>query len=222
MYLKDRERIEVVIIAHRGFWKNSCEKNTVLAFKRALSGGYGIETDVRDFNEELVISHDIPVSVEYSFEAFLLLYVELSYGVEHPPCLAINIKSDGLQNKLNSLLEKHSIKNYFLFDMSVPDALGYVAKNLTTFSRVSELEDNHALNEITSGIWLDQFYDDWYDSDLIVRLVKKYNKVCVVSPELHKRKHHVCWKMISKLPIDIKQNMMLCTDFPDAAKEYFK
>jgi hypothetical protein len=210
-----------MIIAHRGFWKNSSEQNTIFAFERALKGGYGIETDVRDFNEELVISHDIPISVCYSFEEFLLLYVELSHNVEYPPCLAINIKSDGLQNKVKSLLEKYQIKNYFLFDMSVPDTFGYIAKNLTTFSRVSELEGNDTLNEISDGIWLDQFYDSWYDGDFIIRLVEKYNKVCVVSPELHKREHIKCWKMISKLPVNIKQNLMLCTDFPEEAKGYF-
>jgi hypothetical protein len=211
----------VKIIAHRGFWLMSEEMNTEVAFNRALKAGFGIETDVRDFNEELVISHDIPISVGYSFEEFLLLYVDLSHNIEHPPCLAINIKSDGLQNKINSLLEKYQIKNYFLFDMSVPDTLGFIAKNLTAFSRVSELEGNDTLNEISDGVWLDQFYDNWYDGDFIIRLVEKYNKVCIVSPELHKREHIGCWKMISRLPVNIKQNLMLCTDFPDEAKEYF-
>ena len=47
------------ILAHRGAWNTSDEKNTVLAIKRAFCHGWGIETDVRDYCGKLVISHDI-------------------------------------------------------------------------------------------------------------------------------------------------------------------
>ena len=53
------------IIAHRGLWqdtKNPNDKsaqNTLKAFERAFEGGFGVETDLRDFAGQIVISHDI-------------------------------------------------------------------------------------------------------------------------------------------------------------------
>ena len=46
------------ILAHRGRWRSPSEKNSEGAFRAALSAGYGIETDIRDFDGRLVISHD--------------------------------------------------------------------------------------------------------------------------------------------------------------------
>ena len=48
------------VIAHRGFWLRPDEKNTPTAFARALSEGFGIETDFRDLGGDLVISHHPP------------------------------------------------------------------------------------------------------------------------------------------------------------------
>jgi hypothetical protein len=209
------------IIAHRGMYIETNEENSVTAFKRAIINGFGIETDVRDCMGDIVISHDIPNSKEQSFGEFLTMYKKFSSETDAYFCLAINIKSDGLQDKIKELLGSYDVENYFLFDMSVPDTFNYITKNLTTFSRVSELESNDSLNEISDGIWLDQFYGNWYDGALIIELVEKYKKICIVSPELHKREHTGCWKMISRLPVHIKQNLMLCTDFPEEAKGYF-
>ena len=48
------------IIAHRGLWSEDVNfQNTKLAFQNALKNGFGIETDIRDSNGELVISHDV-------------------------------------------------------------------------------------------------------------------------------------------------------------------
>ena len=47
------------ILAHRGYWNNEAEKNTLLALKAALEKGYGFESDVRDYLGRLVVSHNI-------------------------------------------------------------------------------------------------------------------------------------------------------------------
>jgi glycerophosphoryl diester phosphodiesterase len=48
------------ILAHRGYWLEPGEKNSLSAFRRAFEGGFGIETDIRDLDGELVVSHDPP------------------------------------------------------------------------------------------------------------------------------------------------------------------
>jgi glycerophosphoryl diester phosphodiesterase len=209
------------IISHRGFWISEHEKNTVAAFTRSLECGYGIETDVRDCNGKLVISHDLPSQVTYLFDEFLATYCKFSKMKNSSLYIAINIKSDGLQDKVKKLLDKYKIQHYFVFDMSVPDTINYIKQGVVVFSRVSELENNNTLNLMTNGIWLDQFYGDWYKAEIIKELVDSYNQVCVVSPELHNRSKDKCWEMLLKLPENIRSRIMLCTDLPDKAKEFF-
>ena len=46
------------ILAHRGLWQNVAAKNSISSIKLALVNGFGLETDIRDLDGELVISHD--------------------------------------------------------------------------------------------------------------------------------------------------------------------
>jgi glycerophosphoryl diester phosphodiesterase len=64
------------ILAHRGYWQNRKEQNTKEAFIRAFGMGSGVETDLRDCNGEVVISHDMPVSDAsiMCLESFFELY----------------------------------------------------------------------------------------------------------------------------------------------------
>jgi glycerophosphoryl diester phosphodiesterase len=50
------------IISHRGYWKNSAEKNSPTALERSFSMGFGTETDFRDHLGDLVVAHDPPSS----------------------------------------------------------------------------------------------------------------------------------------------------------------
>ena len=62
------------IIAHRGFWLEKSEQNSLKAFKKAFENGFGVETDVRDFNGELVISHDIATKNALPLRKFCLKF----------------------------------------------------------------------------------------------------------------------------------------------------
>ena len=88
------------IISHRGFWNNQIKKNSFESFNKSLSLGFGIETDFRDFNGGLVISHDVPKNDFIDSDRFFKLLS--SYKNSLP--VAINIKSDGLQDLLMSYL----------------------------------------------------------------------------------------------------------------------
>ena len=98
------------IIAHRGFWIKSNQKNSVEAFKLALENGFGIETDLRDFNGNIVISHDVPTESCITFHDFMAIVQEYP-----PQTLSLNIKSDGLQEL--SKKDLGSYTDYFFFDM---------------------------------------------------------------------------------------------------------
>ena len=107
------------IIAHRGFWKTWEERNSLKAFERSAGEGIGTETDFRDYLGKLVVSHNIADASCMNADDFFALYDNTD------KTLALNVKADGIQELLKEQLDKHNIKNYFCFDMSVPDTLLY-------------------------------------------------------------------------------------------------
>lgn len=205
------------IIAHRGFWINPLEKNTLKAFTRALENGFGIETDFRDYHGQLVISHDIPTPSSVAAQQFVDLFKK--YPVLAP--MALNIKADGLHDLIKKVVNDSGMKNYFVFDMAIPDMFGYLSLNIEMFTRLSEYEINPVLMNQCSGIWLDAFGSNWYELDDVQRLLEMNKKVAIVSPELHQRPHYEIWNMLKKNELHKNSALSLCTDYPKEAMEYF-
>lgn len=210
------------IISHRGYWQAVSEKNTRMAFLRAFQLGFGIETDIRDFAGEIVISHDMPRGGELRFDEFLKLYNDFGKGLP----LALNIKADGLQAAVANLLSKYNIANYFVFDMSIPETLNYCNKHFQYFVRQSEFEtitDYHSLlYKNAAGVWLDEFHAHWVGRQVLLEHVVKGKMVCIVSPELHGREYLDVWGQYKQACKNINTDkLMLCTDLPLAAKNFF-
>ena len=201
------------IISHRGFWNIPEEKNTEQAFIRSFQCGFGIETDIRDLNGHLVISHDIP-----SAHAMLLKDFCSLPGVKDFT-LALNVKSDGLALTLQKTLREFGINKWFVFDMSVPDTLGHINSGNPFFTRLSDIEHELILLDESEGVWLDAFKSDWYSNDVIQKLLDLGKKVCIVSPELHGRDYTALWEQL--ISIRTNKNLILCTDFPLNAKQFF-
>jgi hypothetical protein len=209
------------IISHRGYWINENEKNTLSAFERSFKAGFGVETDIRDYNGELVISHDIVTgssSASYvRFSDFMELYE--SAGNNTP--LALNIKADGLQDLLAECLKKHHVYNYFVFDMSVPEMVGYMKSGFPFYTRQSEYETMPVLLDKASGIWFDSFGEEGFNVENLKNclLSNTEKHICIVSPELHKRPHLTAWENIRELAKT--PTLMLCSDIPEEARRFF-
>ena len=201
------------VLCHRGFWLNPDEKNSTTAFKRAFDLGLGTETDIRDLNGEIVISHDPPLTGVMTFRDFLNL-------VPKGCLLALNVKSDGIAEKAIFELKKANHINFFFFDMSVPDMQFYIKQRLPIAVRCSEYEPwvTGSSNQ-TNIIWLDMFESQWYVLDDIVKLIEAGMSVYVVSAELHGMDHHVQWELLEQLKF--YDGITLCTDYPLEALEYF-
>jgi glycerophosphoryl diester phosphodiesterase len=206
------------VISHRGYWKTEFEKNTIIAFERSFSLNFGTETDLRDYMGKLVISHDIAGKSCISVEDFFSMYKEYESA---PLTLALNIKADGLQHELHKLLEQYDIRDYFVFDMSVPDTLAYIRNGLRFYSRQSEYELTPAFYSDCAGIWLDAFYSTWYTNDIIEEHLKKKKQVAIVSPELHKREYASLWKQLKDGHLHRADGLILCTDIPEEAIHFF-
>jgi hypothetical protein len=205
------------IISHRGLWSAVAEKNTEIAFRRALDNGLGVETDVRDRCGTLVISHNPPTGGELSLAEFLGIYALC----EKRPVLALNVKADGLGDCIATALCAAGIHTAFVFDMSIPDTLDYVKADMPVFVRQSEHELVPALYEQAIGVWLDAFRTEWFSIEDIEGHLRRGKKVCLVSPELHGRQHLPLWKRMYEAGLHTTAGVMICTDYPLEARAFF-
>ena len=205
------------LIAHRGYWIDPKEKNTDIAFSRALRHGFGIETDFRDLNGQLVVSHDIPLVGAMSVSKFLSLY--RACPVRAP--LALNIKSDGLQHLIIRFIQDAGLQACFVFDMAVPDMRAYIDSGIPTYTRLSEYESVPSLLSSCQGVWLDAFESTWYDLGVINPILAQGKGVAIVSPELHGRPHLGLWQWLKMNKLHEQSLVSLCTDFPMQAQEFF-
>lgn len=198
------------IIAHRGWWKAENEKNTKTAFERAFDSGFGVETDLRDIKGEIVISHNMPRGNEMSFEDLLKLLDGRALT------LALNIKADGMADEIKRLLEKYNVSNYFTFDMSIPEMVYQHKTGLNVFTGLSDIVPLPVMYEQARGVWLDCFNSDWFGEVEIQNILNQDKKVCIVSPDLHKREYKSVWEKYKNV-----KGIMLCTDYPKEAEVYF-
>ncbi|NTS76934.1 hypothetical protein HR060_08625 [Catenovulum sp. SM1970] len=207
----------VKIIAHRGWWLKKEEQNTVCAFQRAINNGFGIETDFRDFNSEIVISHDIPTSGSSPIQSFFDVVGDSNLT------MACNIKSDGLSAILANVFERKKA-NYFFFDMSIPDTLSYLKRGLPVYTRLSDIEREPIFYEEAIGVWLDNFKDNRLNIEQLDYCIRHNKSVCIVSPELHGFCYQSFWftlkQYISCNPSSLGL-ISICTDYPMEAKDFF-
>jgi hypothetical protein len=204
------------VLSHRGYWTADAEKNRPAAFERSFALGFGTETDVRDHDGRLVISHDMPGAGALPYAAYLDC---LARTATRPLLQAVNIKADGLAAELARAM-KDCAHPWFVFDMSLPDTLGQLRAGNPVYLRMSEFESlPPALEPRIKGVWLDAFERTWYDAGTIRALLDRGLAVCVVSPELHKRADHAeLWTMLR--PLRDRAGLSLCTDLPEQARAH--
>ncbi|MBL8861162.1 MAG: hypothetical protein JNK02_04040 [Planctomycetes bacterium] len=205
------------ILSHRGYWRSAEEKNSTTAFARSFELGFGTELDLRDLARRLVVSHDPPA--EPGLPADDVLAIHAAHDRSLP--LALNVKSDGLQDLVVAALRRHAPADAFVFDMSIPDTLHWLRRGVPVFTRHSEVEPEPALYDQAAGVWLDAFHGDWWDADVVRRHVEAGKRVCVVSPELHRRDHRAAWERLRVAEFRASDRVLLCTDLPEDARGFF-
>lgn len=203
------------ILAHRGYWRDKSEHNSLVAMVRAFELGFGIEIDIRDCCGELVVSHDMPRGGEMTLDGLLRLYANYPGRTT----LALNIKADGLAVPIRRQLAAHGVDNYFVFDMSIPDTRSYLDEGMNVYARLSEYEPFLVFADQVKGIWMDSFILDWFGPSDIVPLLNNEMSVCAVSSELNGRDYVATWGRL--LALAGQPGFKLCTDLPEAAKEVF-
>jgi hypothetical protein len=161
------------IIAHR--------RNTV-ALLQATPTVCGVEVDIRSYGNDLIINHD-PYLPGESFEDWLNNY---RHGT-----LILNVKEEGLEDRLISLMKAKKIENYFFLDQSFPFLIKWAIVGLRNCAvRVSEYESIDTALSLAGKIdwiWLDCFTKFPIDHEGAAVLKRNGFKLCLVSPELQGR-----------------------------------
>tara|TARA_Y100001968_G_scaffold319218_1_gene350442 strand:+ start:44 stop:700 length:657 start_codon:yes stop_codon:yes gene_type:complete len=212
----------IQIISHRGYWQRDNEKNTMIAFSRSLINNYGIETDLRDKNGEIIISHDIQIGTDVLYlKEFLKLYKNSKKNLP----LLLNIKSDGIIKIIKNNLNSFGVSNYYLFDMSIPETKKYAEDSCINFiTRISDIEKYPLFINESKGFWIDSFYGNYPEFDYLDTFLNSKYIFCFVSPELHNRSEIEFWEMLKKWIQARKvssDKVLLCTDRPKEAFLFF-
>ncbi|MDC0253353.1 hypothetical protein OAK75_00545 [Bacteriovoracales bacterium] len=147
---------------------------------------YGVELDLRPWNDKIIIHHDPFVKGE-DFEEYLKSY-------EHGTMI-LNIKSEGIEYHILNLLAQYDIKDYFFLDCSFPMIYKLSKEKETKIAlRFSEFEGLDTLKEMegkVSWVWVDCFSKLPVNIDTFNKIGKLGFKTCLVSPELQGREHDI-------------------------------
>ena len=191
--------------------------NTIEELKKVKSN-FGVEVDLRSYKNQLILHHD-PFEAGENFETWLHHY--------NNKFLILNIKEEGLEQRIIDLMKKHKISNYFFLDQSFPFLIKY--KNLCsgrTAIRVSEYESVETALTLAGEIkwiWLDCFSSFPIDSKTYKLLKEANYKLCLVSPELQGRLgENEILSMINYMKSNDIAIDAVCTKVPDYWAKVFE
>lgn len=140
----------------------------------------GVELDIRYEGRKLILHHDAFTTGE-DFESYLKNYQHAG--------MILNVKSEGIEEAILELMQKYHIENYFFLDVSFPALIKLhrtgISKTAIRFSEYEPIEQCMALKNIVQWVWVDCFDYCPLTKENHTQL-KKYFKICLVSPELQK------------------------------------
>jgi hypothetical protein len=140
---------------------------------------YGVEIDLRDFGEKLILQHD-PFKDGESFEEYLKNY---NHGT-----MILNIKSEGIETRVLKLIQQHNIKSYFFLDCSFPMINLLSSKGerniALRFSEFEGIDTISLMSKKIEWIWVDCFTKLPISFKNYKTLKDLNYKLCLVSPEL--------------------------------------
>ena len=146
----------------------------------SIPSNFGVELDLRDRDDTIIISHD-PFSSGESFENYLNAY--------NHQLLVLNIKSERLEVKVVELLNKKNIGNYFFLDSTIP-VMAFLSKICdkkiaSRHSIYEPIEMSRALKNICRWVWVDCINGIQISKDDFHELKNLGYKICIVSPDLY-------------------------------------
>jgi len=162
---------------------------------------HGVEIDLRDCNEELILSHD-PFRSGESFECFLKMY--------NKKMIILNIKSERIEFKVIELLKKYNIEEYFFLDSTFPMIYQLYKNNepniAIRFSEFETIDNIDKIKHMFKWVWVDCFTEFPLTIEMYNKIKRCNLKICLVSPELQ---NHKVSKIIEYKKIIKKNNFYI-------------
>jgi len=147
---------------------------------------YGIEIDVRDHGDHMILQHD-PFTEGESFEAFLQSFKHKT--------LIVNVKSERIEPEVIRLLDKYAISDYFFLDSSFPMLFTLASQGVRNlailFSEYESIETVKNMKSLVSWIWIDCLTKLPLDREVYMQLKETKLKLCLVSPDLLGRENEI-------------------------------
>jgi hypothetical protein len=188
----------MLLIAHR--------VNTV-AQLAAVPTHYGVELDLRDRGDRLILQHD-PFQDGKDFEEYLSHW--------RHRLMILNVKSERIEPRVLELVKQHNVRDYFFLDCSFPMIRQLVKlgerRVAVRFSEFEPVEAALSLAGQIDWVWVDCFTRMPLDGRTY-GLLRRHFKLCGVSPELQGRPVESIAdyaRQLASFPLDA-----ICTKRPD-------
>jgi len=163
----------VIVIAHR---RNLIDELVATPVE------CGVEVDIRSYDSELVIHHE-PFNNGVKFSEWIKAYRHKT--------LILNVKEEGLEDRLLCIMAEQRIDDFFFLDQSFPFLIKTSSGGERRCAvRVSEFESVQtalSLSGKIEWIWLDCFAGFRTTCAEWNMLKERDFKICLVSPELQGR-----------------------------------
>jgi len=164
----------MILIAHR---RNTLEQLAATPVE------LGVEVDIRSQGSKLIIHHDPFVVDAPDFEEWIAAY---RHGT-----LILNVKEEGLEDRLLALMAERGIEDFFFLDQSFPFLIRTARRGERRCAvRVSEFETVETALSLAGKVdwvWVDCFTRFPLNRRQADRLHEAGMKLCLVSPELQGR-----------------------------------
>lgn len=170
---------------------------------------YGVEIDLRSIKNKIILHHD-PYLNGDKFTNWIKIFKHRF--------LVLNVKEEGLENKIINILKKNKISNFFFHDQTFSTLLKNMNKTKVSirYSEFEDLKNYDYLFKKIKWIWVDHFTKFPLKINLYKLLKKNNVKICIVSPELVNNKFKN--KIVNLQKILSKNKMKIdavCTKFPE-------
>lgn len=167
-----------------------------LAKLKNVPSNEGVEIDLRSKNKDIYLHHD-PFKKGELFSNWIKSF-------KHR-LIVLNVKEEGLEPKILSILKRNNVKNYFFHDQTFSTLIKNMHKTKVSV-RYSEFEGLKKIDKLFNSIkwiWIDNFTEIKINKKFYSFLKKKKVKICIVSPELVKKSRS---KEIKKVISYLKKN----------------
>lgn len=143
---------------------------------------YGVEMDLRSHGEQIHLVHD-PFVLGEKFEEWLDAY--------HHAFIVLNVKEEGLEDRIMEILNRRGINAWAFLDQSVPFLVrtlrGGESRCMVRVSEYESIETALSLPNRPDWVWLDSFTGGLPSAADIRRLHDHGFQMMVASPELQGR-----------------------------------